>query len=196
MPAAFVPKNDLQHPIRMSYPSSLLESLLIRRKVFVSFHHADQYYRDRWDTFFRHLFISKSVGEGEIDDSNSSDYIAALIRQNYVEDSSVMVVLIGPLTYCRKHVDWEIAAALDPRVGGCRAGLVGLFLPNTTAYYGGTSLIPDRLYDNVQSGYARLYNWTENALEVKGFVEEAFDARSKLSDLARNGRVQMSRNSC
>jgi hypothetical protein len=39
------------------------------------------------------------------------------------------VVLIGPKTKCRMHVDWEIAGAISSRVGG-NSGLVGILLPN------------------------------------------------------------------
>lgn len=178
----------------MNYPFQMKAAT--HRKVFVSFHHADQWYRDRWDELFGSIFISKSVGEGEIDDTNSAEYVARVIRQEYMTDASVCVVLIGPNTYCRKHVDWEIAAALDPRTGG-RAGLVGLYLPNHLGYYGSVSgFIPARLEDNVKSGYAKLYRWTGDAAEVEAIVEEAFANRRTLTHLARNGRTQFGRNLC
>ncbi|MBN1234575.1 MAG: TIR domain-containing protein [Methanotrichaceae archaeon] len=38
-----------------------------------------------------------------------------MIHLKYIEDSSVLVVLVGPKTYCRKHVDWEyIIVILTP----------------------------------------------------------------------------------
>ena len=48
-----------------------------------------------------------------------------LIRENYISDTSVVVVLVGKNTYCRKHVDWEISAGLLNN-----AGLIGLALPS------------------------------------------------------------------
>jgi hypothetical protein len=78
----------------------------IRHKVFVSYHHKeDRYYRNRFEILFGHLFISKSVELGDIDTDVSTEYIKRLIQQNYIEDTSVLVVLVGPKTYCRKHID-------------------------------------------------------------------------------------------
>lgn len=52
--------------------------------------------------------------------SPSDEEIVASIRSRYIQDSSVGVVLIGPSTWARRFVDWEIAAAMggpsDPAV--------------------------------------------------------------------------------
>lgn len=167
----------------------------IRRKVFVSYHHEDQFYRDRWDAMFGHLFISKSVGRGEIADDLSTDYVARLIREDYVRDTSVVVVLVGPRTYCRKHVDWEIAAGLSTRVGG-RSGLLGLVLPHHPGFgHAVVSPLPARLADNVRPGFASLYNWTEDATFMQSIIEEAFVARLR-SELCDNRRGHLPRNLC
>src|SRR2546426_3884279 len=39
-----------------------------------------------------------------------------------------ILVLVGPKTKCRKHVDWEISAGLNKKVGGY-SGLLGVLLP-------------------------------------------------------------------
>lgn len=170
-----------------------------RRKVFVSFHHKDQAYRNEWDRLTSGIFINKSVYPGDIDTDNSADYIARLIRQDFISDASVVVVLIGPKAYCRKHVDWEIAAALDPRSGG-RSGLLGIILPNHPDFGPGKSwsspTMPLRLADNASSGYAKIYDWTTDLSSLTTYADAAFGDRLAHGDKARNGRLQMSYNTC
>ena len=87
-----------------------------RHKVFISYYHKDDekyMYREKFEESFGHIFINKSVEEGDIAPDNSDGYIKRLIQQNYITDTSVLVVLIGPKTYCRKHVDWEIASSIN-----------------------------------------------------------------------------------
>lgn len=168
-----------------------------RHRVFVSYHHKDEYYREEWDRLFGHLFLSTSVGPGEIDDSNSADYIKRLIQENYISHSSVIVVLVGPQTYCRKHVDWEISAGLNKKVGGY-SGLLGIWLPHHPDF--GTSwkapTTPARLADNLSSGYAKAWNWTEDPAHVSARVEQAFRDRLDKQHLIDNSRPQLARNLC
>ncbi|MFH1913912.1 MAG: TIR domain-containing protein [Pseudomonadota bacterium] len=85
-------------------------------KVFVSYHHAnDQAYRDAFEGMFSLLsgvFISKSVQIGEISPLLATDTVQAKIRDEYLRDSTVTVVLIGTQTWQRKHVDWEISSSI------------------------------------------------------------------------------------
>lgn len=84
-----------------------------KHKVFISFYHYDdQKYKDYIDRFLSSSIINKSVRAGEYDPDNSDQYIKRLIREDKVSDSSVVVVLVGPNTRKRKHVDWEIYAGL------------------------------------------------------------------------------------
>ncbi|GIX40489.1 MAG: hypothetical protein KatS3mg129_0222 [Leptospiraceae bacterium] len=90
-----------------------------RHKVFINYYHKeDEYYRNRFEELFGHLFINRSVKPGDIDTDVSTEYIKRLIQEDYISDISVLVVLVGSKTYCRKHVDWEISAALMKKVGG------------------------------------------------------------------------------
>ena len=95
-----------------------------KHKVFISFyHHDDQKYKNYIDTY-----INKSVSDGEYSTDNSDEYIKRMIREDKVSDSSVIVVLVGPNTKKRKHVDWEIYAGLRSSINGS-SGLVGILLP-------------------------------------------------------------------
>ena len=112
----------------------------IRHKVFISFyHHDNQKYKEYIDRYLSSNIINKSVSEGEYNSDNSDEYIKRLIREDKVSDSSVIVVLVGPNTWKRKHVDWEIYAGLRASVNGS-SGLVGILLPEF-------KLSSDRTYD-------------------------------------------------
>jgi len=103
-------------------------------KTFVSYYHDDdQEYKERFERLFDDLIVSKSVEKGDIDSDISDEYIKKIIQSDYLTDTSVIVVLVGANTKCRKHVDWEIAGAISTRVGG-NSGLLGILLPNHPDY--------------------------------------------------------------
>ncbi len=166
-----------------------------KHKVFISFYHQDdEYYRVLFQQSFRDVFINKSVQPGAINTEVSTDYIKRLIREGYLDDASVVVVLVGPNTKSRKHVDWEISAGINPMVGG-RAGLVGLLLPtfplvNNRYDYAD---LPPRLADNVKSGFAKIYTWNDAVSSVQRItqiIDQAFEARVSLSNKCDNSRNQ------
>ncbi len=85
-----------------------------RRKVFVSYYHQeDQEYKDRFVRMMSDYMVDKSVDTGDIIDQDLPvDEIRRRIRDEYIADATVTVVLIGRCTWQRKHVDWEISANL------------------------------------------------------------------------------------
>ncbi len=177
------------------------EAKKTKHKVFLSFYHGDdEYYKEQFEKSFGHLFIIKSVQEGDIDSDNSDEYIKRLIQEDYISDSSVLMVLVGPNTRGRKHVDWEISAALNKKVGGY-SGLMGILLPEFPLTREGKYFyedLPPRLSDNVKSGYSKTYLWSDACSSnerVKEIVEEAFNARTDKSGLIDNSRTQKQRNS-
>ena len=170
----------------------------IKHKVFISYYHEDDdTWREAFEDKFGGVFINKSVQDGDINTDVSADYIKRLIQENYLTDTSVLVVLIGPNTWGRKHVDWEISAAISKKVGGY-SGLIGLILP-THADFGKTTYteakVPPRLVDNQKSGYAKIYHWTEDVGTIKGYIEDAFNARITRCDKIDNtSTIQFQRN--
>lgn len=181
------------------YDSLLIGGQQTKRKLFISYYHKDdEYYRNRFETLFSHLFINKSVKMGDIVTDVSTEYVKRLIQLNYLSDTSVLVVLIGAKTYCRKHVDWEISAALSKKVGGY-TGLVGLILPSHPDYGKDTyssDNIPSRLAENLASGYAKLYDWSENTESLKMRIDSAFNSKKSSSHLIKNTSPQFQRNRC
>ncbi len=160
---------------------------LIRHKVFVSYHHAnDQWDRERFETLFSSYFgvmISKSVQIGEINSLLPTDTIRKKIRDEYLRDSTVTVVLIGKGTWKRKHVDWEIGSSLRHTKLNSRSGLLGIFLPDHPDYgrdkYN-PYIIPPRLHYNAKCGYAALYDWSDDPSKIYSWIGSAFDNRFKV----------------
>ncbi|MCW2484424.1 TIR domain-containing protein [Candidatus Symbiopectobacterium sp. NZEC127] len=94
-------------------------------KTFLSYHHAnEQDLKDEIiETYGGELFIDKSVSDGDISTNVSDNYIMRKIREDYLGDSTVTVVLIGTETANRPFVNSEIQASLW---GDNPAGLLGV----------------------------------------------------------------------
>lgn len=137
----------------------LLRSFLeIKRKVFVSYHHGnDQYFYDGFSHIFSDTYdILRDNSLDRRIDSDNANYVIRRIRENYITGSSCTFVLCGAATPWRKFVDWEIKATLD-----AQHGLIGVNLPTNPLDSEGKYIVPDRLYDNIESGYALWTHWNE-----------------------------------
>lgn len=167
-----------------------------KHKVFISYYHkTNQEYRDKFEELFGDIFINKSVEDGDIDEDSSDEYIKRIIQEDYISDASVVVVLCGKKTWQRKHVDWEISAGLNKKVGGY-SGLLGIHLPTHPDYKSdkyNSGNIPARLADNLKTKFARIIDWTEDPETIKKAIQIAFDGRDK-EDLIDNSREQMEEN--
>ncbi|MCK6611817.1 MAG: TIR domain-containing protein [Bacteroidia bacterium] len=171
-----------------------------KRKTFVSYYHKDdQDYRTKFENLFGDLIVSKSVEDGDIDSDNSDEYIKQLIQKEYLSDTTVLVVLVGPKTKCRKHVDWEISGAISSRVGG-NSGLIGLLLPSHPDHGEGKKYnpanLPKRLAANLDSGYAKLYDWTDDRVKMQQYIENAFNGKSETEKIINKSIPQMDKDTC
>lgn len=104
-----------------------------KHKVFISYYHDDdQYYKDKiesWNDIYD-LFVDFSVNDGDIDDTNMSDEtIRVKIRDEYIKDSTVLVLLCGPNTKHRKFIDWELHAAMYDTEKNPKMGILVVNLP-------------------------------------------------------------------
>lgn len=154
-----------------------------RHKVFISFHHKDQQYKERFTQMMGPDFIDQSVDDGDIDDERlSTETIREKIRDQFIRDATVTVVLVGPCTWQRKHVDWEIGSSLRKSRRNPRCGLLGILLPNhfdhgTDHYH--PQLVPPRLADNCGvNDYSPIFNWSNNSTDIRGWIHRAFERRS------------------
>ena len=161
-----------------------------RHKVFISYHHDDdQAYKDRLVQALDSKFVDKSVSQGDIHDEGLPlDEIRRRIRDDHIADATVTIVLIGPCTWQRRHVDWEISASVIDRRSNRRCGLLGLLLP-THPDHGkkpedrNLRLIPPRLARNIDGDapFAVIHDWPRSGLSRKVLpkIHAAFRRRNK-----------------
>lgn len=169
-----------------------------RHKVFISFHHEDQFYKDQFVEMMGDDIVDQSVEDGDIDDDNlSTETIRQKIRDEFIRDATVTVVLIGPCTWQRKHVDWEIGSSLRATPRNSRCGLLGILLPDHPNH-GSVScrrnLIPPRLADNCngEDRYAAIYDWSYASSLIRDWIHEAFECRDGTPP--NNSRPQFKKN--
>lgn len=155
-----------------------------RHKVFVSYHHArDEMYKKTFERFgsIFDVLVSGSVADGDIDPNLPAETIRQKIRDEYLRDTSVTVVLIGVETWQRKHVDWEIGSSIRQTEYNPRSGLLGILLPtyprtDPTKYNPHT--VPPRLYDNIKCGFASIQNWSDAPATIQGWVHDAYQRKN------------------
>lgn len=171
-----------------------------KRKTFISYYHKDdQSYKEKFKNLTSDLIVNKSVEDGDISTDVKDEYIKQLIQKGFLSDTTVLIVLIGNKTKCRKHIDWEISGALNLKVGDSYAGLLGLKLPNHPDYGTGKAtynLMPARLADNFKSGYAIIRDYTTDRKKLQEYIELAYKNRTQKADKRTNSRPQMQRNTC
>ena len=176
-----------------------------RHGVFISYHDGrddprggDLDDRKRFEELFHdraEVIVSRSVQDDDIDPNQNVETVRKLIREKYLAQTSVTVVLVGARTWQRKYVDWEIGASLRDTEANPRSGLVGVLLPSHPDYPGphyDAHKIPPRLWDNIEGGYAKLYLWTDDPTAIEAIVDEAHQKRNKV--IPDNARTQFGRN--
>lgn len=167
-------------------------------RVFISFHHEDQAYKDWFIRLMGDGIVDESVEEGDIDDDNlATETIRQYIRDGFIRDATVTIALIGPCTWQRKHVDWEIGSSLRSTRLNSRCGLLGILLPNhpnAGAARFSLNQVPPRLADNVggNNPYAVVYNWSSNATDIRNWIHQAFSRRD--GSPPNNSRTQYKNN--
>lgn len=161
-------------------------------KVFISYHHADQTAVDNFVRTFdneRNGFITRGVGidmDDDIVQSDDAEYVMRKIRERYLSDSTVTIVLIGQHTWSRRYVDWEIQASLRHGLNLLPNGLIGIRLSSSYK-------MPERLALNHIKGvnhdyYARLHDMPASVTQLKAWIDDAFDARWDRANLIVNPR--------
>ena len=171
----------------------------VKHKVFISHYKGDSKEVSEFiDLFANHLdvFTPYVLGAGENDDfinSTNTDYVMSQIRQKYLRDTTVTIVLVGSCTHSRRYVDWEIKSSLTQ--GQYTAnGLMGIILPSK----GNSAYIPPRLEANLSKGnkncYARYWAYPTSADQLGNCIEDAFIARTSRANLIKNSQEMMKYN--
>jgi hypothetical protein len=162
--------------------------LVPKRKVFISYYHGDQMSAQMFvNTYGRgpnNVLIPKALGLSYGDDqiqSNSPDYVMDQIRERYISDSTVQIVLVGPCTHSRRYIDWEIKRSLSHG-----NGLIGILIPPHNSAH-----LPERFTENwAREGncYARYNFYPASADQLRGWIEDAYEARVTRAHLRNNAR--------
>lgn len=152
-------------------------------KCFISYHAADKNAVDEFCEKFSGSFIRRGVKmEEDIIDSSNTDYVMRRIRELYLQDSTVTIVLIGKCTWARRFVDWEVQASLRQPEDGYPNGLVAIQLWESY-----TSL-PERVNLNVKSGYSNFYKYPKTSTSLANMIDEAWESRFNKTNLIKNPR--------
>ncbi|MCZ8139682.1 MAG: TIR domain-containing protein [Armatimonadota bacterium] len=179
-----------------------------KHKCFISYHHAnDQIYKDALAAFNKQhdIFIDMSVDSGDIDDTLDDQAIREKIRDEYLRDATVTILLVGTETKFRKHVDWELFSSMIDGKLNKKSGVLVVQLPTTkgtyhTAAHGekekesvypATTVwttvdsraeyerrypyLPDRIIDNLLSGKAKISVTTWDKLTVVSMLKLLID---------------------
>lgn len=107
-------------------------------RVFISYHHAnDQRYKDELVEIGKNfgIFEDYSVNTGDIPDNWSDEKIRKEIRDNYLQDSFVTIVLVGTETKFRKHINWKIYSSMHDGKKNKKSGIIVIQLPSINPQY-------------------------------------------------------------
>lgn len=166
----------------------------VRRTVFISHYEGDNDEVADFLTDFKYVFIPKIIGVRDNDDfinSNDTNYVMNQIRERYIGDSTVTIVLIGKCTHSRRYIDWEIKSSL--RQGNYTPnGLIGILLPSQ----GNSAILPPRFKLNKDSGYATYHSYPGTKEDLREWIEDAYEARTTRANLIVNPQEMMKYNSC
>lgn len=158
-------------------------------KCFISYHAADKKAVDDFCEEFSGSFIRRGITiEEDIINSDNTDYVMRRIRELYLKDSTVTIVLIGKCTWARRFVDWEVQASLRNPKDGHPNGLVAIQL------WKSYNTLPNRVKLNVDSGYAKVYEYPSSSSSLAKIIDEAWNARFDKDELIENPRERYTYN--
>lgn len=176
-----------------------------RHKVFINYYHDDdQKWKDSFKRMMGDKIVDWSVNIGDIADNSppTADTLRR-IREVYISQATVTVVLIGSCTWQHKYVAWEIGATLRDTDNNPRCGLLGILLPTHTNHNHrqcNRHLLPPRLADNLGSHdpFAIIRHWpgrrdSRRADKVQDWIDQAFKRRKRQPD-PDNSRHPFARN--
>lgn len=170
-----------------------------KRRVFISHYKGDRVEVDKFIQKFANeeqVFTPYVLGANDNDDfinSTNPEYVMTQIRQKYLKDTTVTIVLVGSCTHSRRYIDWELKSSL--RQGNyIPNGVMGIILPSQ----GNTADLPPRLAANWVKGhkncYARYWIYPRTPEELGGWIDDAFNARTSRAHLINNSQSMMGYN--
>lgn len=106
--------------------------------VFISYHHCnDQAYKNALIEYGKDfgVFIDKSVDTGGISENLSDQTIREKIRDEYLRESTITILLAGTETKGRKHIDWELYSSMFDGKMNKKSGILVINLPTVKYSY-------------------------------------------------------------
>ena len=94
-------------------------------KIFISYHHNN-------DQDCKERLIEFSEDFGDIPDDWSDEAIRKKIRDEYLRDSTVTILLAGTETKKRKHIDWELYSSMIDGTVNKKSGILVINLPSVS----------------------------------------------------------------
>lgn len=100
-------------------------------KAFISYHHDnDQRYKEHVSYLAdQGAFDDCSIKVGHIDESLPAKAIRKHIRNKYLRNTKVTILLCGTETQRRKHIDWELVASMASDKNNPKSGILVINLP-------------------------------------------------------------------
>jgi len=170
-----------------------------KRKVFISHYKGDKVEVEAFIEEFANkhkVFTPNVLGANDNDDFiDSADpaYVMTQIRKNYLQDTTVTIVLVGSCTHSRRYVDWEIKSSLQ-QGETLPNGVMGIILPSQ----GTSAHMPPRLKDNWTKGqtdcYARYWVYPKTPEELGKWIDDAYNARTSRAKFITNTQEMMKYN--
>ncbi|NTW88645.1 MAG: TIR domain-containing protein [Desulfobulbaceae bacterium] len=170
-----------------------------KRRVFISHFKGDRTEVDNFIEEFANrqkIFTPYVLGANDNDDfidSTDTAYVMRRIRELYLKDSTVTIVLMGSCTHSRRYVDWEIKSSLQ-QGETLPNGLIGIILPSI----GAKAYLPPRFEVNWTNGhqncYARYWVYPKSGEMLGECIDDAYSARTARSSFIKNSNEMMKYN--
>lgn len=175
----------------------------VRHKCFISYHHDDHGAVDDFIRTFDHdrdVFIARGLGQEMSEDiinSDDTNYVMKRIRELYLKESTVTLVMLGKCTWARRYVDWELQASLRSGNTVTPNGVLGIKLPS---YPKNGDTFPNRLNINLKRSddqedcYARRIEYPARSDTLANAIDAAFDRRFTHTNWIDNPRDRFKNN--
>ena len=155
-----------------------------RHKPFISCYEQDIKCKEEFVRRMGKRIVERSVDTGNIDDTGlKTTTVRQNIRDEYISDATVPILLNGPRTWHRKHVDWAIGSSIRKTKKNPRCGMLRIRLPNHPNYgkKPDIHLLPPSIADNSkeEDPYALIYDWPKPwaPTKVARWIHRAFVRR-------------------
>lgn len=174
------------------------------KKVYIScYNNNDREYKnklislnkERNNTIFE---LIKSETKQYISLDPKQDGFTKWIKNKYLRDSEVLILLVGLETKNRKHIDWEVRAIMEENALYKKGGIMIVYLDDVVNKYGNRiprSVLPKVLAENfgTQTAFFVETTW-EKLTQNYSMLEKLIDVTygfGKMSDYIINNDIQI-----